>query len=383
MKTNRSDHMRKNILIFGHSYATQFIDINNQYTRLFDPDKFHVTVVYLTGEPDEQIRSKHLADEVIFLNPPKKSVRGLKIGIIKNMLKLCREKNFEVIVCHRYKPSYIMMWIAQFHRIPALFFVMHELGTLSPIFRKLAIALLARKNMIFAGVSNAVRNDMQKDIMRVPAKRVITLHNMIDVEFTESNLIDREIARTELKLAPDAFVFGNLGRLAKNKDQKTLIQAFAKIKPECPNIKLIIIGDGHLEKELKNQVQLLNLSNDVIFTGFIADGFRYMNAFDVLISASIQEAFGRVLLEAMVAKIPIIATKVNGVPEVIGDTGPLIPAGDADILAAEMLKAYSAHKSELNRWGNQGYNRAINDFSLQRFNQIFWQLPIIREREFS
>jgi glycosyltransferase involved in cell wall biosynthesis len=373
--------MRKNILLFGHSYATQFIDISNQYTQLFDKAKYHVTVAYLVGKPDEQIRQKHVADDVIFLDPPKKSVRGLKIAAIQQVLALFREKKFEIVVCHRYKPTYVMLWVAKFCKIPLIFSVMHELGTLSSWARKLLIASLASKNMIFAGVSDAVRNDIRKSIWNVPPERVITLHNMIDVKYTEEKLLERDAARQALHLSPDTFIFGNVGRLAINKDQKTLIQAFASIKAQCPNAKLIIVGDGQLESQLKNQVHSLRLDSDVIFTGFIPDGFRFIKAFDVFISSSIQEAFGRVLLEAMLAKIPVIATSVNGVPEVIGNSGSLIPAANVNILAAEMLRAYQASTAERAAWGINGYQRAITHFSLQRFNEIFWQF--IQERNFA
>lgn len=372
--------MRKNILLFGHSYATQFIDISNQYTRLFNKEKFNVTVVYLVGEPDEKIRARHIAENVIFLNCSRKSVRGLKIAAILKMLQLCRKNRFDIVICQRYKPSYIMMLVAQLIKIPALFFVMHELGTMSHTARKLLIAALARKNMIFAGVSNAVREDMRKNLIGVSQDHIITLYNMIDVEWTKSLLLEREAARHQLNYDDSHFLFGNIGRLAINKDQTTLIQAFAKIKPQCPNAKLVIIGDGILEEKLKALAKQLNITNDICFTGFIENGFRFLRAFDVLISSSIQEAFGRVLIEAMIAKTPIIATSVNGVPEVIGDTAPLIPAQDIDTLAGEMLKAYQTTMTERERWGKLGHDRAISDFSLERFNEIFWQLPIIRKR---
>lgn len=368
--------MRKNILIFGHSYDQQFIDVNNQYTQLFDPAKYEVTVAYISGAPNESVRQKHSAENVIFLNTDKKVLRGLKIPVIKNMLRFCREKNFEIIVCHRYKPSFVMLWVALFHKIPALFFVMHELGTVSHIARKLLIATLYRKNMIFAGVSNAVRDNIRKDIWRVPNDRVITLYNMIDVEFTEAKLLDRHTARSELNLSSDSFLFGNLGRLVTNKDQKTLIQAFAAIKPQCPHAKLVIAGSGQLETELKALVTQLKLTPDVIFTGFIQNGFRYMKAFDVYISSSTQEAFGRVLLEAMIAQVPIIATQVNGVPEVVAESGVLIPAANPDKLAAEMLQAYQK-THELSAWGKRGYERAVHCFSQQCFNRLFWELPLI------
>lgn len=369
--------MRKNILIFGHSYATQFIDINNQYTKLFDHDKFHVTVIYLVGEENQQVRSQHCADEVIFLNSPKNSVRGLKLAAIKKILQLCHKKQFAIVICHRYKPTYVMLWVALFYKFTALFFIMHELGTLSSYSRRALIATLNKKNMIFAGVSDAVRNDLRKDIWRVNADRTITLYNMIDIDYTEANLLDRESARKQLNLSPEDFVFGNIGRLAINKDQKTLLQAFANIKQSAPKAKLIILGEGQLEQDLKQQVNLLRLNKDIIFTGFVPEGFRFIKAFDIFVLSSIQEAFGRVLLEAMIAKVPIIATAVNGIPEVIGQTGTLVEAGNTKQLAEAMLNSYQTLASVLSERGLQCYERAVKNFSLAKFNEIFWQLPLL------
>src|SRR5579862_1045745 len=114
--------MRKNILILGHNDATQFIDIYNQYARIFDQDKYAVTVAYLSGKENAAAKERTLADEVIFLDTQKKSLRGLKITAIRQLLALNREKNFEMVICHRYKPAYVMMWVAQFCKIPKLFF---------------------------------------------------------------------------------------------------------------------------------------------------------------------------------------------------------------------------------------------------------------------
>lgn len=368
--------MRKHILIFGHGYGPQFVDINNQYTHVFPKDQYEVTVMYLTGAPDETIRQKHTAEQVIFLNSPKAAVRGLKISVIKTLWQLCRKKRFDIVICHRYKPTYIMLWVNLVYKSRALFSIMHEIGTVASLPRRLTIALLARQNVLFAGVSNAVRDDIRHDIWSIPPERVLTLYNMIDVADTEAKLLDRATARQQLNINSDVFLFGNVGRLVKNKDQKTLIIAFAAIKPQCPQAKLLIAGAGPLEAELKQQASELNVAQDVIFTGFLADGFRYMKAFDVYISSSTQEAFGRVLLEAMIAQIPIIATRVNGVPEVIGDTGPLIPAADPEEMAKTMLQIYQASAAERQQHGMRGYHRAVQDFSFQKFDTLFWQLPI-------
>lgn len=370
--------MRKQILILGHNDATQFIDIYNQYTRLFDKNEYEVTVALLTGESSDQTRQRIIADNLLFLNFSKQDIRTLKIGAIKKLLALCREKHFDIVICHRYKPSYIMLWAAQFHKIPALIFVMHELGTMASPGRRMLTACLARKNMLFAGVSNAVRDDMRKDLCRVPQDRIITLYNMIDVDMTEPHLLSREQARAALNLPGGAFVFGTVGRLAVNKDQQSLIHAFALIKPHCPNAKLVIIGDGELEAQLKEQVKTSHLSDDVIFTGFLPAGFRYMKAFDSFVLSSIQEAFGRVLLEAMIARLPIIATSVNGIPEVVNNAGVLVKPKDFLGLAAAMREIYAASPAIREQKSDKAYQRAIANFSIPRFQEQFWQLPLIQ-----
>ncbi len=370
--------MRKNILILGHNDATQFIDIFNQYTLLFDKQKYKVTVAYLTGNPSEETNKRTLAEEVLFLNIPKKSIRGLKIAAIITLLKLCRKERYEIVICHRYKPTYIMMWVAQFCKIPALFFVMHELKTMTSRARQLVIALLARKNMIFAGVSNAVRDDMQKSLWCIPKDRVITLYNMIDIDHTEPALLSREAARNALNINADEVVFGNIARLAPNKDQASLINAFAAIKKDCPKEKLIILGDGELESALKEQIAALKLQQDIILTGFIPNAFRYMKAFDCFVLSSIQEAFGRVLIEAMIAKLPIIATRVNGIPEVVGDVGILIPAKDVNSFAAAMKENYFLDNAQREKIGENAYARVTNYFSIPAFQQQFWNVELLK-----
>ncbi len=368
--------MRKNILILVHSYGLPFIESCNQYTRLFNSDEYDVTVAYLVGVRDEHIIQKTLAKNIIFLECAKRSVRGLKLAAIYKVLKLCREKNFDIVICHRYKPSYIMLWVNHLCRIPNVICVTHAMGAMQSFWRRLLIAALSKKNMIFAGVSNAVRNDLRRVFFGIAQERIVTLPNIIDYELFEPKLLPREEARAILKLPAHAFVFGHVGRLAKEKDQKTLIQAFAQVVTQHPHAKLILIGDGPLETELKKLANHLGIENHVLFAGFIPDGFRFMKAFDAFILCSIKESFGRVLLEAMIACTPIIATKTNGIPEVVGDAGFLVEAANSKDLAAKMLTASQLPTDQLVAIGKQGRQRMLDHFSLTPFRKIFWQLPL-------
>ncbi|MHB1221947.1 MAG: glycosyltransferase [Gammaproteobacteria bacterium] len=371
--------MRKKILILGHNAATQFIDIFNQYTHLFDKDKYEVTVAYLMGAPDNTVRQRTIAEHILFLDLPKRSLRYLKIRAIRKLLSLCKREEYEMVICHRYKPSYIMLWVAQFCQIPALFFVMHEMRTMKAFGRRLLIAALARKNMIFAGVSNAVRDDLRQRLWLVPKNRIVTLYNMIDIEHSLPALLPRKEAREALNLPDNAFVFGNLARLAPNKDHENLIHSFSMIKPYCPQAKLIILGEGSLEAKLKEQVHHYGLTHDIIFAGFVPQASHYMNAFDCFVLTSVQEAFGRVLLEAMIAKLPIIATEVNGIPEVMRDTGKLIKPRDPIALITSMTQIYETSKRDRDAIGEKAWQHVNKNYSIPAFKKQFWSLPLVKK----
>jgi glycosyltransferase involved in cell wall biosynthesis len=190
---------------------------------------------------------------------------------------------------------------------------------------------------------------------------------------TERSFLDRDKARQILNLSKEDFIFSTLGRLAKEKDHKTLIEGFSLIKSEYPHAKLVILGDGVLKSELKKQINELNMANDIIMLGFIPEAFRLMKAFDVFVLSSIQESFGRVLLEAMVAKLPIIATKVEGIPEVIENNDYLIEPQNPLQLAHALRSLYDMTLEKRQAQGEKGYKRVVKEFSIPRFKEIFWE----------
>jgi glycosyltransferase involved in cell wall biosynthesis len=153
----------------------------------------------------------------------------------------------------------------------------------------------------------------------------------------------------------------------------SLLEALQLIKPQCPNAQVTIIGDGKMETVLKNFVQKTSLGNSVNFTGFILDGFRFMKAFDALVLCSVEEAFGRVLLEAMIAHVPIIATRTHGIPEVVGDAGYLIEPGNSQQLAHAMEKIYSSTQEQLSVLSDKSYQRMLDNFSPVAFKKTFFQ----------
>jgi len=363
---------KRTVLILNHSFKSPFKELDIQYARIFNPANYLVTIVYLTGKPSDKETETLREYDTIFLDLRKKDIRNLKLRAIRDLRMLCHERQFSVVICHRYKPTYIMSWIARTYRIPFLISIMHDFRTLHRLSHKIFVYFLLRHQFVFAGVSDAIRDDLYRDGWGLQRDQVITLPNSIDVPETMRKQLDRYSARKELNLSPEAFVIGTVGRLHSAKDHRTLINAMA-LAIECrPDLQLVIIGDGTLEDALRRAITQHRLEGRIVLAGFIPEASRLMRAFDLYVSSSRKEPFGLVLLEAMAADLPIIATAVDGVPQVMGDCGQLVPPEDPMALA-RAIEAYCLQSSEeLAALGKFSRQRLDENFTTEKFRQAFW-----------
>lgn len=146
------------------------------------------------------------------------------------------------------------------------------------------------------------------------------------------------LPRRELGLADGQFVVGFVGRLHRQKSPGTLLEAAALLRADCPELRLLLIGDGPLEASLREQARRLGLEELVRFLPPRADLERVYPCMDGLALPSLWEGLPMVLLEAGAAGIPVIASDAPGNREVVahGETGLLFPAGDAGALAAAL-----------------------------------------------
>jgi glycosyltransferase involved in cell wall biosynthesis len=170
----------------------------------------------------------------------------------------------------------------------------------------------------------------------------------------------------EAGVPPDAPLALAVGRLIEQKDHATLLRAFARVRQRQPEARLAILGGGPLEAETWGLATSLGLADAVALPGRteIRD---WLERADVFVHTSRWEGFGIVLLEAMLAGLPIVATAVSAVPEVVEDgvTGALVPAGDVEGVARE-LGALLADPNLRARFGEAGRDRAYTEFSVAR-----------------
>lgn len=156
-------------------------------------------------------------------------------------------------------------------------------------------------------------------------------------------------ARGELGLSPSALVVGGVGRVDPQKGWDILCDAAELVRGRGRDVDWVVVGDGPDLEALRPRGERAG----VRFAGYRPGASSLVPAFDILAVPSRYEAFGRVAAEAMLAGVPVVASAVDGLPEVVGDAGVLVPAGRADMLADAVLGLLDddARRNELARRG--------------------------------
>ena len=169
------------------------------------------------------------------------------------------------------------------------------------------------------------------------ARRAV-IPNGIDVAKVraEAAAADRLEVRRELGFDADQLVIGNVARLQPAKGQVYLLRAFARLGVDRPDARLVLVGWGVSEADLRAEAARLGIADRVQFLGKRRDVYRLLTAFDVFAFPSVHEGQGIALLEAMVAGVPIVAAASDGIPEMVRheQSGLLVaPADDAALEA--------------------------------------------------
>lgn len=168
----------------------------------------------------------------------------------------------------------------------------------------------------------------------------------------------RSAVRSELSLDPDAFVVCGVGRLEPHKGYDVLLDAFGELARELEKAYLLLVGEGSQAEGLRDRATALEKgASRVLFTGHRPDPYRFIIASDVLVlpSTTEYETFGQVLIEAMALHVPVVGSRIGGIPEVIrpGKNGLLVEPGDPQDLYEALLRL-ARHREERRRLAREG-----------------------------
>jgi glycosyltransferase involved in cell wall biosynthesis len=300
----------------------------------------------------------------------------LDLKAVKALKRIIADRQIDILHSHGYKSDFYALILKRICRRPlALFATNHNwIGlTISEKVYQAIDALALRRFARIVAVSEQVKRDMT--VRSIPPSRIEVIGNGIDPEDPDLRC-ERVAARQCLGLNDDDFVIGNVARLTTEKDHARLIEAVAVLQPAVPNIRLVIVGDGPERAALEELARQKHLDGAVRFTGNTDNARRCYPAFDIFALPSLNEGLPMVLLEAMAAGVPVIASSVGAVPRVVQHekNGLLISPGDTYQLvqALRRLAADPDLRAELSR---QGADRVRNDFSSQvmarRYGEIY------------
>ena len=210
----------------------------------------------------------------------------------------------------------------------------------------------------------------------IDPKKLITIHNSIDVQrFAPVSAEKIESLRAALKLPLDALVVLTVARLHPQKGHHFLLQAVPIILQSYPQVRFLFVGEGDLRQELETTTQHSGLQDVVYFLGVRQDIAELLSLSDIFVLPSLWEGLPNSVLEAMAAETPVVATNVDGCPEVVydGETGILVPPKNVQALAQAILSLLG-NPVQRRQLGMAARTRAVREFSEEKNISTFLNL---------
>lgn len=272
---------------------------------------------------------------------------------VRSLVELLRRERIDLLHTNLYHANLIGRLAARRAGIPCVISI-HNTYIKPKWHRRLINWWLARHHTEAIIVDST---DIRHDILRydyIQEKLINVIPSAVDLSRSESALT-RQAARERLGLNADAYVLGTIGRLEEQKGHRFLLDALGCLNRQGLNIVLLLIGGGRKEAALREQAIRLALGDQIRFLGMRDDLGDLFRAMDLFVMPSLWEGLSLAMLSAMAAGLPVVATNVGGVREVLGndDRGFVLPPGDADALT-ERIAWCHAHPDAATHKGAAG-----------------------------
>ncbi len=199
----------------------------------------------------------------------------------------------------------------------------------------------------------------------VPKEKIRVVPSGIDFSVYDGDL-PRNALRREFRFSESDYLVGIVAQLEDHKGHRYLLEASRILRQKARRIKVIIVGEGSLKLELTKQAARLDVRDVVYFLGFRKDIPSILASLDLFVLSSHLEGLGSSLLDAMACRLPVVATRAGGIPEIVqhGKTGLLVPAKDPEALAEAILALYR-NRGLARRLGQEGSLEVRKKFSIE------------------
>lgn len=282
-----------------------------------------------------------------------------------NLISLLRREKFQIVHLHMLKATILGGLAARFAGKTKTILTKHYTDELSKHNKIVNILdnFFTKNADNVAAISDYVKNDLIK--LSVPESKITVILNGTDLKaFDKLSECYFPLPDSELG---GKFLIGTVGSLTARKGHRYLLQALQIVLRKHPNLHLIIAGEGPEREKLENLIEEMKIKNNVTMLGFKENIAPLLRKIDVYIHPSVNEPFGIAILEAMAAGKCVIASSVEGVPEIIteGENGLLVPATDVESLAQAISTALD-NLSQTKRMGQSGRKKVEDTFSIEK-----------------
>ncbi len=281
-----------------------------------------------------------------------------------SIFRILRKSKPDIVHTHTSKAGVLGRLAAWMARVPIIIhtphghvFYGHFGRSLSKIFLQME-KLLGRITHHQIALTPEERNDYLSLRVTKPSNTTV-IHSGVDLHRFSKGEKQLTRKRKELGIPPHSLVIGYVGWLIPIKGVTYLVSAMADVAEKYPKSLLVLVGKGddkgEEEIKLKEQVERAGLEDKVRFLGWRPDVDEIMGCFDIFVLPSLNEGMGRVLVEAMAAGLPIVASRVGGIPDLVkdGKNGHLVPPADGSALAKAISDLF-ADKENRKRMGDAG-----------------------------
>ncbi len=338
------------------------------FVRRHDRSRIHLSVGCLTTISGNAIEQELQGDNVPMVNLGARNLRD--IAAFRRLLRYIRTEKIDLIHAHL---AYAATWAAVASRItgvPSLasLHVAPPTGGRQEIRDRLMRFALNRWSSAVVAVSGALRDDYLAT-GSLDRSKVWVVHNGIDIHrFQPDRGRSRANVEREFGIAPGAPLVATVSVLRPGKGIEVLLDAVPLIVARVPAAHFLIVGDGPMRREWSELAQRLGIEHRVHWAGHRSDVDSILPAADLLVHPTLADAFPTVLLEAMAAGLPVVASQVGGIPEIVepGGTGTLVPASNPEALASAVVDLL------MHGDARAGMGRRAREIATQRFSTEAW-----------
>ncbi|MFH1777510.1 MAG: glycosyltransferase family 4 protein [Candidatus Omnitrophota bacterium] len=314
-----------------------------------DKERFDTVLVSgITHDPDNQVTDFIRKENINYVLIPElvREIALLKdIKAFFKILNFIRKERFDIVHTHSSKAGMLGRWAAKLAGVKIIIHTPHGhifYGYFNYFLTQVFIFLEKITAKITDRIITLTKRGKEEHIKYgiACADKLVPVYSGIEIEKFRNYQIDKIKQKKILKADKKTAIIGTVSRLESVKGGVYFISALPEIIKTFPKLKVFIIGGGTEKENLERLTRKLGVAKNVVFMGECQDISWSVSTFDVFVLSSLNEGMGRCLLEAQALGVPVVATRVGGIPEVVKDgvTGFLVPPQNSEAIAEAVIK---------------------------------------------